>query len=235
MAGLGHAGATSLEIKVSVDPSEVNVKVGDVFEVYVNISNVSNLQGFDFMLAYNAGILNCLTLHEGNLLNSFGDTFIAKQEINASFGSTVGRIWLAAAILGKGYANGSGTLAMIRFNATAVGESVLDLYSDYPYRPDEVKLTTCGSQVIQNVAVDGHVIVASRSNGSGITGGDPQDPSRDVNGDGVVGIQDITLIALAHGALVGDKRYDARLDLDQNGVIDIRDISMCAREFGKNV
>lgn len=227
------AGTAVAALKVYVDPEQVQVKVGEVFDVRINVSDISYLQGLDFMLKYSVGILTCLAVQEGNFMKSFGDTFVAKQEINNSFGSGFGRVWLAVAILGKGYANGSGTLATIRFNATAAGESVLDLYSDYPYRPDEVKLTTCGSQVISNIAVDGHVVVTS----NGVD--DPSDPvdppSADVNGDGLVNILDIALVAPACGTSTGDKRYNTRLDLDQNGLIDIRDISICVREFGKRV
>jgi hypothetical protein len=227
--------------KVSVHPEEIKVKVGEVFEVYINISDVSGLQGFDFMLKYDTDVLDCLALEEGTFLKSFGDTFVAKKEVNDEFTTECGRVWLAVVILGEGYANGSGTLAVMRFNATAVGESVLDLYSDYPYKPDEVKLTTCGSQAIQNVAVDGHVVVDPCSSNPGPP--DPPDPpddpvdppSPDVNKDGFVDIRDLAMIARAYGSSAGNERYDAKVDLDENGLIDIRDVSICARMFGKAV
>jgi hypothetical protein len=237
VTGCAHAGTAVGASKVYVDPEQVKVNVGEAFDVRINVSDVSYLQGLDFMLKYSVSILNCLIVQEGNFMKSFGDTFVAKQEINNSFSSGFGRVWLAVAILGKGYANGSGTLATIRFNATAAGESVLDLYSDYPYRPNEVKLTTCGSEVISNIAVDGQVIVTS--DGANSTVGNPSDPvdppSPDVNGDGLINIVDIALIAPACGTSAGDKRYSVRLDLDQNGLIDIRDVSICVREFGKRI
>lgn len=233
---------TFVKTKVCVHPEEIKVGVGDVFEVYVNISDVSGLQGFDFMLKYSTAVLDCLALEEGTFLSSFGDTFVAKEEINDEFGCGCGCVWLAVVILGKGYADGSGTLAVIRFNATAVGESVLDLYSDYPYRPDEVKLTTCGSEAISNVAIDGHVVVDCSFNNP-----DPPDPpddppddpvdppSPDVNSDGFVDIIDLAMIARAYGSSAGNEHYDAKVDLDENGLVDIRDVTICARMFGETV
>lgn len=149
--------------KVCVDPGELKVQCGQAFQVYVNVCDVSGLQAFDFMLKYDSKIIDCVSVEEGTFLSSVGNTFVAKKEINNEFGCGWGRVWLAVAILGTPYANGSGILAVIRFNATAVGESVLDLYSDFPYEPDLVKLATCSSQAIPHNVVDGHVVVVCPS------------------------------------------------------------------------
>jgi hypothetical protein len=177
-------------------------------------------------------------LEEGTFLSRVGDTFIAKQEINDKFSSEFGRIWLAVAILGQGYANGSGTLAVLKFNATAVGESVLDLYSDYPHKPDEIKLTTCGSQPIPNVAIDGHVVVDCSSNDP-----DPPDPpddpvdppNPDINGDGIVNIKDIVIVAMAYGTSIGVPGFNISADLNQDGSINIADLYLVAQTFGEHV
>lgn len=227
--------------EVCVHPDEMVVKVGDVFEVYVNVCDVFWLQGFDFMLTYDTCVLDCLGLEEGTFMSSFGDTFIAMNEVNDKFSSECGRVWLAIAILGEGYADGSGTLAVIRFNATAVGESVLNLFSDYPHKPDEVKLTTCGSQAIPNIAIDGHVVAEHCSNGCDRP--DPPDPpaksvdppNPDINNDGFVNILDLAMIAGAYGASAGADLYDAKVDLDENGSVDICDVAICALVFGQNV
>jgi len=226
------------ETTVSVHPEETKVKVGDVFDIYINVNNVSGLQGFDFMLTYDTDALDCLALEEGAFFPSFGDTFVAKEEINDEFNCESGRVWLAVVILGKDYADGSGTLAVIQFNATAVGESVLDLYSEYPYTPDEVKLRTCGTQAIPNVAIDGHVIVDCCSNNpdSDEQSPDPPDdpvnpPNPDINHDGVVNIKDLMMIAHAYGTSTGDHRYDAGADLNEDGSVNIRDIYICAQMY----
>ena len=51
--------ASTTETKVFVHPDEMKVKVGDIFKVYVNASDVFGLQGFDFMLKYNTNVLDC--------------------------------------------------------------------------------------------------------------------------------------------------------------------------------
>ena len=166
-AASSQAGAFSnhgSETTVYVYPEETTVKVGETFKVYINVQAVSGLQGFDFRLSYDTRVLDCIALEEGPFLSSVNHTFIAKREINDSYCGTYGVAWLAVCIYGIGYANGNGTLAIITFNATAPGETVLDLYSDNPYKADEVKLTTCGSVAIPNKAVDGHVTVAVPNN-----------------------------------------------------------------------
>jgi len=226
------------ETKVFVYPDKMKVKVSDVFKVYINISDVSGLQGFDFMLTYNTSILDCLALEEGTFLSRVGNTFIAKQEINDKFSSEFGRVWLAIAILGQGCANGSGTLAVIKFNATAVGESVLDLYSDYPHKPDQVKLATCGLVAIPNSAIDGHVVADCSSNNP-----DPPDPpddavdppNPDINGDGIVNIKDMVIVAMAYGTSVGVPGFNISADLNQDGSINMADLYLVARTFGGHV
>jgi len=204
-----QAFTTVAKTKVCVHPEDFKVGVGEVFEVYINVCDVSGLQGFDFMLKYDTDVLDCVALEEGTFLSSFGDTFVAMQEINDEFTPEHGRVWLAVAILGKGYADGSGILAVIRFNATAVGESVLDLYSDYPYRPDEVKLTTCGSEAISNAAMDGHVVVDCCSN-------DPDPPDDPVDsGVPVAKFKYSPLDPEVYDAVT----FDASLSYDPDGFI----------------
>ena len=53
----------------------------------------------------------------------------------------------------------------------------------------------------------------------------------DINGDGVVNIIDIALVASAWGSHPGDPRWDPRCDLDGNEVINILDITLVARDY----
>lgn len=214
---------------VYVYPEELTVEVGEVFNVYINVRDVSGLQGFDFMLLYNTAFLDCVALEEGTFLSDVNHTFVAMREIDDAYNETCGRVWFAVAIFGDGFADGNGTLAIISFEATDEGESVLDLYSDYPYREDEVKLVTCGPEPIENKALDGYVVIDPHP--------PPTDPLvGDVNGDGVVDMEDIDMIAGAYGAEEGDNpRYSLVLDLDKNGVIDLCDLLIAAQEFGRTV
>ncbi|HEY4674770.1 MAG TPA: CARDB domain-containing protein [Candidatus Bathyarchaeia archaeon] len=55
----------------------------------------------------------------------------------------------------------------------------------------------------------------------------------DVDGDGEVGILDVTLVAIAWETVPGNPRWNPNADLDDNGEINIIDITKVALEFGK--
>ncbi len=54
----------------------------------------------------------------------------------------------------------------------------------------------------------------------------------DVNGDGVVDVVDLSLVAVAYGAFIGEPNYDPQVDLNKDGVIDVADISTVSIHFG---
>jgi hypothetical protein len=55
----------------------------------------------------------------------------------------------------------------------------------------------------------------------------------DINGDGVVDITDVAMVAYAYGSTPGDPRWDARCDLNNDLVVDITDVAMVAYDYGK--
>lgn len=55
----------------------------------------------------------------------------------------------------------------------------------------------------------------------------------DVNGDGIVDMSDIALVARAFGSFPGDPKWNPDLDINQDGFIDLTDIAIVARNFGK--
>ena len=57
--------------------------------------------------------------------------------------------------------------------------------------------------------------------------------SSDLNKDGKVNIQDITIVAIAYKANPEDPRWNLIADIDKNGVIDILDITKVAIDYGK--
>jgi hypothetical protein len=146
---------------VAVDPTETTVKVGQTFSININITSVSGLVGFDFMLTYNTSVLSLVDIQLGSFLKSVGSAFL----INLT---TAGQIWLAATLYESGgwtgtSANGTGILATATFQAIGAGESTLNLFSSNPYNPDEIKLASDPQDPpvvpIPNVAVDGSVTV----------------------------------------------------------------------------
>jgi hypothetical protein len=226
-----------VEATVFVHPDTLTVAVNATFQIFINVSSASGLQGFDFMLAYNSTLLNCSDVAEGTFLSGSGSTFVAKQDVNNSFSNGRGRVWFAVVIYGTGFADGNGTLAVLSFKALSIGQTVLDLFSDNPFRGNAVKLTTCQGQVIPNEAVDGSVVVAEES-------GDPPDPPpnvnqnlqtrlarADLNGDGIIDMKDLAIVAAAYGTIKGGVRFNAKADLDQNGQVDILDFALIAPYF----
>ncbi len=57
----------------------------------------------------------------------------------------------------------------------------------------------------------------------------------DLNGDGIVNILDITMVAKAYGCQPVDQNWNSIADLDKNGIVNIMDISLVARDYGKTV
>jgi hypothetical protein len=55
----------------------------------------------------------------------------------------------------------------------------------------------------------------------------------DVNGDGLVNIIDLTLIAFAYGSLEGEPDYNPDADLNCDGIVDMQDLVKAARNLGK--
>jgi archaellum component FlaG (FlaF/FlaG flagellin family) len=55
----------------------------------------------------------------------------------------------------------------------------------------------------------------------------------DINGDGVVDLDDITIIGLAFGSYPGHPRWNPDADLDEDGIVDITDVVLAAINFGK--
>jgi hypothetical protein len=231
-------GVASPGTTVYVDPKESKVKLCQTFKIDVNVANVSGLQGFDFCLFYDTTILDALDVKEGPFMRDVGLSVVVKSEIDDCYEPTLGRVWFVVVLCGDVCVNGSGTLATITFNATAPGESLLDLHSILPFKPDEVKLATCGGEHIPNVAMDGYVIVSSDCCDPPDPPPDPPPnppttPNPDVNGDGVVDIMDLATVSSVYGSSVGNSRYNPSADLDQNGKININDLAIVARSFGQ--
>jgi hypothetical protein len=225
---------------VFVDPGESNVEVGQTFSVNISIANVSGLLGFDFLLSYNASVLELVSVGEGSFLKSVGSTFM----INLT---TRGLIWLAVAVYNPQgeivSANGTGVLAVVTFKAIAEGESLLDLFSTDPYRPDEVKLVADPPGLvvpIPNVAIDGHVIIVPDPP-QALSDPPPDDPPvltltilvGDVNADGVVDMRDVGYVARLFRTEPTDPLWDAKADVNDDVKIDMRDVGITAKNLWK--
>jgi len=69
------AESSSTSALVYVDP-EVSVgAVGQNFTININISNVTDLYGWEFKLGWNTTTLDVVEVYEGPFLKNVGDTF----------------------------------------------------------------------------------------------------------------------------------------------------------------
>lgn len=113
----------SVSILATPDPAVQGSTVG----IDILVSGISDLYGYQFSLNFNPAILQVLGVTEGSFLSTAGSTFGSVGTID----NTAGQIsyianTLLSAVPG---ANGSGVLAHIDFNVTAVGSSALS-FSD---------------------------------------------------------------------------------------------------------
>jgi len=144
---------------IYVSPAVVNSSVGEYFLIYINVSDVVDLYGWEFKLGWNSSLLEVVSVEEGDFLKSGGDTFFT-EKIN----NTAGYVYLACTLLGNvPGVSGNGGLAIIKFYVKAPGECLLDLY--------DTKLGDSLAQPILHTANDGYGYFAEAS-----TGGRDQPP-----------------------------------------------------------
>jgi len=110
------------------------------------------------------------------------------------------------------FPEGSGTLATITFNAITVGSCTLELV--------DTKLANSDLEPISHSTVDGIVTVTEVM------------VSADINGDGIVDINDIVLAGQSLGSYAGHPRWNPVADLNGDNVVDIFDLILIARSFG---
>jgi hypothetical protein len=57
----------------------------------------------------------------------------------------------------------------------------------------------------------------------------------DLNGDRIVDIRDVALVARAYGTMPGSPRWTPLADLDNNHIVDIRDIAYVSKNYGSSL
>ncbi|MCD6445703.1 hypothetical protein J7L49_02830 [Candidatus Bathyarchaeota archaeon] len=130
---------------IFVDPSNSTAPTGENFTVYVNVSNVVDLYGWEFKLSWNTTILNLVNVVEGSFLKSDGASTFFTYKLNSTAGYTIVDDTRLGNISGV---NGSGALALITFYVKNAGHSILDLY--------DTILINSFEQTIEHSTVDGY-------------------------------------------------------------------------------
>ena len=129
---------------IYVDPDVSVGAVGQNFTTNVNISNVTDLYGWEFKLGWNTTILDVVEVYEGPFLKDVADTFFTCK-VNSTAGYIIADCTFLGMVLG---ASGDGTLATVKFYVKSKGDSVLDLF--------DTILMDSNEQIIPHSAIDGY-------------------------------------------------------------------------------
>ena len=108
---------------LSITPSPNNVVVGQTFSLFLNVSSVTDLFGWEVDIDYGpAGLLNALTITEGGFFG--GGTSGITGTIN---NGTAAILAMANSLTGFTGVSGSGVLAQIFFTAATVGTATVSI------------------------------------------------------------------------------------------------------------
>jgi hypothetical protein len=137
--------------EVALDPSVSTVKVGDVFSVNVNVTNVVNLTAWQLNIYYLNAVINCTNVAEGPFLQTGGGTYFG-QNITNNYNSTHGRLLAYSTLLGNTSANGGGVILTVTFKAVSGGNTALGLANtqlfDEKVPPQQIPHQDFGGTVI---------------------------------------------------------------------------------------
>jgi hypothetical protein len=202
--------ATVAALRIS--PSSITEEAGQSFIIHVTISNVSDLYGWEFRLAWNSSLLEATSVLEGAFLKAGGETFFPGPIVNNTAGHMLVDCTLLGSIPGV---SGNGVLAVITFFVENLGECLLDLYGTI--------LINSTENSIVHMTVDGYFST------------DSSPLIWDVTGDGYVGIDDIIAVSTHFGIQPSDPNWDPIFDINKDGYVGIDDIVEVAEHFGESI
>ena len=145
--------------QVSVYPLSQTVDaIRNVLTANVCISDVFNLYAYEFKLYYNSTVLNGTSVAPGPFLEESGQKpFFYIVSFTDHYNSTYGIVWIDSSLEGNILGvDGDGTLATIKFKATAPGNST-------PLSLRDVKLSDPNENPIPYVSFDGTVTVLAKN------------------------------------------------------------------------
>jgi len=128
---------------VSAVPSSSTPILGETLTVNITISNVQNLYAIDVTLRWNASVLQVLNVNSRLGVESHPDGVLHEQLPNSpieiledTLSPETGEYHIAATSVNPSSSfSGSGNVAILTFNVTALGHSGLELESELADRP----------------------------------------------------------------------------------------------------
>ena len=111
---------------IFLHPKEVNANVGENFTVFINVSHVSDLYGWQVNLEWNSSMLELANIAEGPFLKSRGQTFF-RYTTNKNKVAIVCTL-LQVNVTGV---SGEGTLAEVKFKVKQHGTCTIQIHESY--------------------------------------------------------------------------------------------------------
>ena len=200
---------TVADALVNIEPSEATVRIGSSLTVTAVIEEVTDLGSFEFALTYDSAVVTATQAICGPFLGSTGRSV---SPVGPTIDNAAGRITFGCSSEGgEPGPDGTGALALLTFNAASLGSS--------PLRFDSVQAADTSGVTITVATQDGTISVTPGCR-------------EDVNGDGVINIVDIQLVAAHWGVAEGEEGYDPAYDINSDGRINIVDIQLVAGKWG---
>ncbi len=142
---------------LTVAPLNQYVNLGNSISVDINVSDVTDLYGWQFSLGYDSSLLSFSSVSAGPLIGTGGSTFW-----NAPDTSTPGEILSGAEILTGAIpgVNGSGTLLSLNFNTIGLGTSPINIYLNDADPGAPTALLNSSGNAISFSATNGSIAVA---------------------------------------------------------------------------
>lgn len=135
------------EITLGLSPTNIvnySLGPGEDFSVNVNARNVSSLHGFQLTLTYDAAVINCSAIREGDLLETGGNTTVENTSI------VNGNIFFSVKLVSPdATANGNGSLVTMEFHVLSRGETSIRLQTVNLYDAN-------GTYLIPQATYDGY-------------------------------------------------------------------------------
>jgi len=208
-------------VTVYVEPKRNVVVIDSVFLVNASVANIPSdggekgLHSYQFEVTYNNTVLEGInvTLPEGHFLTPEhpDNIFVVQCRVNQTEGSVHLAVTLLYAVSVEPGKAGNGTLVTIAFKAKSVGNSSLSIVNPILSGPQ--------SQIYECEVLDGYLEVVSP----------------DLNMDGKVNLEDLSLQKEAFGSYPENPNWNILADLNKDNIINILDITLVAKEYGKTV
>jgi len=109
------------DVSIDLRLLQQNVNIGDEFSVQVNIHQVSDLKGVNFLISFDNLKLEYRSISKGNLISDFTEDIIPDPKT----GATTGKIEYLAVLQapGPGIESASGTILTLNFKAKVPGDA----------------------------------------------------------------------------------------------------------------